>query len=94
MDLYWDVWQAFQCLASILAAMPEDATAFGNAVRRLRNKKSISLDQLAELAGMQRTYLGDIERGERNPALINMLKMAKALGVPLSKLILEMERES
>jgi transcriptional regulator with XRE-family HTH domain len=70
------------------------STAFGSAVRRLRNKKSISLDQLAELAGMQRTYLGDIERGERNPALVNMLKIAKALGVPLSKLILEMERES
>jgi transcriptional regulator with XRE-family HTH domain len=70
------------------------STAFGSAVRRLRNKKSISINKLAVLAGMQTTYLGDIERGNRNPALANMLKIAKALDVPLSKLIQEMENEA
>jgi DNA-binding XRE family transcriptional regulator len=65
---------------------------FGTAVRRLRRRKGISQEKLAELAGIHRTYMGDVERGTRNLALVNMTRIANALGLPLSELIREMER--
>ena len=65
--------------------------AFGLAVRRLRVKNALSQEKLAELAGIHRTYIGDVERGTRNIALINMTRIAKALGTSLSRLIAEME---
>lgn len=60
---------------------------FGMNVRALREAKSISQEKLAELAGMHRTYLGGIERGERNLSLFNMIKLARALDVSLSELV-------
>lgn len=60
---------------------------FGMNVRTLREAKNISQEKLAELAGMHRTYLGGIERGERNLSLLNMLKLSKALDVPLTELV-------
>lgn len=65
--------------------------AFGNAVRALRVARSLSQEKLAELAGIHRTYIGDVERGTRNIALLNMFRIANALGVQLSSLILNME---
>jgi len=65
---------------------------FGTAVRSLRRRKGISQEKLAELAGIHRTYMGDVERGTRNLALVNMTRIANALGLPLSELIREMER--
>lgn len=66
--------------------------AFGQAVRKLRLAKGISQEKLAELAEIHRTYIGDVERGTRNIALVNMTKIAAALDVALSRLIAEMER--
>jgi len=63
--------------------------AFGKAVRRLRLKRGISQERLAELAGIHRTYVGDVERGTRNIAIVNMNRIARALQVPLSRLIQE-----
>ncbi len=68
-------------------------SAFGHAVRRLRESKGLSQEGLAELADIHRTYIGDVERGTRNIALVNMTQIAKALGVSLSRLISEMEKE-
>jgi transcriptional regulator with XRE-family HTH domain len=59
---------------------------FGKRVRELRRAKSLSQEELAFRAGVHRTYLGGIERGERNPALENIEAIAKALGVSLSDL--------
>ena len=67
--------------------------AFGRTVRRLRESKGLSQEKLAELAGIHRTYIGDVERGTRNIALVNMTRIAKALGTSLSRIIAEMERE-
>jgi transcriptional regulator with XRE-family HTH domain len=64
---------------------------FGSAVRKFRHEKKISQEKLAELAEIHRTYIGDVERGIRNISLANMVKIASALGVPLSRLIAEME---
>jgi transcriptional regulator with XRE-family HTH domain len=68
--------------------------AFGLAVRKLRLEKGISQEQLAELAEIHRTYIGDVERGKRNIALINMTRISQALEVRLSQLIVEMETNS
>ena len=66
-------------------------SAFGKAVRRLRLTRQLSQEELAELAETHRTYIGDVERGTRNISLINMGRIAQALGVPLSRLIADME---
>lgn len=65
--------------------------AFGQAVKKLRLAKGLSQEKLAELAEIHRTYIGDVERGTRNVSLVNMTKIAAALGVPLSRVIHEME---
>ena len=65
--------------------------SFGDAVRKIRQRRGISQEKLAELAGIHRTYIGDVERGTRNLALVNMTRIAKALGLRLSELIREME---
>ena len=60
---------------------------FGKAVRARRKTLKITQEELAHRAGIHPTYLGDVERGERNIALINILKLAKALGVKAGALI-------
>ena len=60
---------------------------FGNTVRERRKKKGISQEELAELAGVHRTYIGMIERAEKNITLLNIQKIAKALSVPTHKLL-------
>jgi transcriptional regulator with XRE-family HTH domain len=52
----------------------------------------MSQERLAELAEIHRTYIGDVERGKRNIALVNMTKIAKALGISLSRLVKEAEK--
>ncbi len=66
--------------------------AFGDAVRELRGERGISQERLALEAGLDRTYLSGIERGERNPSLANLFKVADALGVRLSELVARAER--
>jgi transcriptional regulator with XRE-family HTH domain len=59
---------------------------FGERVRELRQAKGLSQEELAFRAKIHRTYLGGIERGERNPGLKNIAAIAKALEVSMSKL--------
>jgi transcriptional regulator with XRE-family HTH domain len=59
---------------------------FGERVREVRRARGLSQEELAFKAGMHRTPLGGIERGERNPALKNIAAIAKALGLTLSEL--------
>jgi len=59
---------------------------FGQRVRELRNRRGISQEELAFKAGVHRTYLGGIERGERNPSLKNIAAIAEALGIPLREI--------
>ena len=61
---------------------------FGKKVRELRQAKGLSQEELAFKVGVHRTYLGGIERGERNPSLKNIAAIAGALGISLSELFL------
>ena len=59
---------------------------FGLAIRQRRQEMSISQEDLAERAGLHRTYISDIERGSRNPSLESIERLAKALEIKISTL--------
>jgi XRE family transcriptional regulator, regulator of sulfur utilization len=59
----------------------------GEKIRSERTRKGISQEQLGELAKVHRTYVGMIERGEKNITLQNLVKFAKALGLQVRDLI-------
>lgn len=58
----------------------------GKKIRRLRKRQDVSQEALAEKAGIHRTYMGKIERGESNPPVQTVNKIAKALKVDISDL--------
>lgn len=61
--------------------------AFGKEVRRRRIALGLSQEQLAELAGLHRNFIGLIERGERNPTLLTLVGMSRALQITPAELI-------
>jgi len=61
--------------------------ALGTAVRAARLRAGISQEELADRSGLDRTYVGGVERGERNPSLISLGKIASGLNVTLSRLL-------
>lgn len=65
----------------------ETRRRFGLTVRRYREALGLSQEKLAERAALHRTYVGDVERGLRNVSLINIAKLAQALGVRCSALL-------
>ena len=60
---------------------------FGQKLRRIRQKKHISQEKLAELAGLHRTYVSSVERGERNVTIETIEKFAEALGIKMAQLM-------
>ena len=61
--------------------------SFGKQVRSLRLERGLSQEKLAELANLHRNYVGGVERGERNIAIINIVALAHALRVKPAKLL-------
>ena len=70
-----------------MAQRSQAHAALGRAIRDFRGRRQISQEDLAHRAGMHRTYLGGIERGERNPSYTNILKVADALDVDAWELL-------
>lgn len=66
---------------------------FGAAIRKLRREKNISQEQLADMCCLHRTYISDVELGKRNVSLENIEKMASALGISISVLFKEVEKQ-
>ena len=67
-------------------AMSEIAKSVGQRIRNYRTQRGLSQEKLAELSGCHPTYIGQVERGEKNATLESIEKIASALNVSLSKL--------
>jgi len=74
---------------SVRHAKNPHLVALGAAIRAVRTQSGVSQEALALLAEVDRSYLGGIERGEVNLALINIVKIAGGLGVSVAELMLE-----
>lgn len=61
--------------------------AIGKAIRQRRKEFGISQEELADRSGINRTYIGDVERGERNLALVNIVVFAETLDLTASELL-------
>jgi transcriptional regulator with XRE-family HTH domain len=69
------------------ASARDPRAEFGRRVRRQRNDLDLTLEELAEKAGMHWTYIGSVERGERNLSLVNIVRLARALGIGPEELV-------
>ncbi len=69
--------------------MQDWRAVLGRNVHRLRRQRGMTQEELAFEAEIDLTYMGGIERGKRNPSLLVMARVAKALSVPLAKLLSE-----
>ena len=74
-------------MSSIMIEKAEISIKLGLKIKEIRNKKSLSQEQLAHLADVHRTYIGMIERAEKNITLVNAYKIAKALEIDLVELL-------
>lgn len=74
-------------------AKPDVRERFGSAVKFRREELGLTQEDLADKAGIHRTYLSDVERGTRNLSLVNIEKLATALSVTMSKLFEAVEAE-
>lgn len=71
--------------------MSAEAQQFGASVRRLRLARSLSQEALAAALNLYRTYIGSVERGERNISISSMERIASELGVSISEMLVSCE---
>lgn len=69
------------------------AKQFGALIRHLRLEQEMSQEEFAHYCNLHRTYIGSIERGEKTVSIETANKIAKALGIPLSQIFLQLEAE-
>jgi len=67
--------------------MEKEVLNFGRNLRKIRLSKKLSQGEVAKTLGVHRSYISGLERGARNPSLVTVQKVAKALGVSADKLI-------
>lgn len=67
--------------------MKNEILQFGNKLREVRLKKGESQGDIARILGVHRSYISGLERGRRNPSLLTVYKVAKALGVSVNELL-------
>ena len=68
--------------------------AFGRVLRNIRKKSKLSQDDLGAKSGYHRTYIGQLERGEKSPSLRTLFNLATTLGISPSALIRQVERST
>ena len=71
----------------------DEAVAFGKVLRRLRKEAGLTQEQLGLEADLRRTYVSILELGQQQPSLGTILKLARALGIPASAVIAEVEEK-
>jgi len=75
------------CQGAIMDFKNEILVKFGKCVRKIRKENNLSQEDLAYKANLHRTYIGMVERAEKNITLINIKKIADALNIPINKLL-------
>ena len=70
-----------------MARISEVSLRFGEKLRKLRKQRGISQEELAGRAGLHRTYVSSVERGERNVSLETIERLARGLGLPMGDLM-------
>jgi len=73
--------------------MQLDSMVVGKAIAVLREKKGLTQEVLSGLAGIGRTHLSAIERGERKPTLETLYRISQALDTSMSKVVMEIEKD-
>jgi transcriptional regulator with XRE-family HTH domain len=73
------------------SATPALIRAIGQALRDERERRGWSQEELSDRAGLDRTYLSGVERGQRSPNLRNLIRLTEALAIPLSRVLLAAE---
>jgi transcriptional regulator with XRE-family HTH domain len=73
---------------------PAVQRALGQRIRELREKRGWSQEEFADICELHRTYMGAIERGERNLTILSVLTVAQHLGLTVSQLLSGMERRA
>ncbi|MGO0307973.1 helix-turn-helix domain-containing protein [Endozoicomonas acroporae] len=68
--------------------------SFGETIHKYRGIAGLSQESLAEKAGLDRTYISSVERGQRNVSLLNICKLANALQLPPSELLVNVGRSA
>jgi transcriptional regulator with XRE-family HTH domain len=71
-------------------ARSQTLTKFGEIIRKKRLEKNLSQEDFAELVGVHRTYIGMLERAEKNITLLNIEKIANALNISIAELLKEL----
>lgn len=66
---------------------------FGKTLRSLRLQKSISQEKLAELSNLHRTYISEVERGNRNISIVNIFRICASLEIDPASFFDEMQKE-
>lgn len=67
--------------------LPNARMIFAQRLRQIRQIRGLSQEKLADMAGLHRTYVGSVERSERNVSIDNMERLAKALEVDITELL-------
>lgn len=67
--------------------IPESRKIFARNLKKMRVKQQLSQEKLADIAGLHRTYIGSVERGERNISIDNMERLASALNITIQDLL-------
>lgn len=65
----------------------QELITLGKIIREKRESQNITQVELASRAGVDRNYIGMVERGERNPSYLSLQKIAQGLGIPVNELI-------
>lgn len=87
-------WQGMnlECTTALVSAkgadLPGNLQRLGAAIRAAREDKALSQEELAHAAGIDRSHMGKIERGERNVTLLSLIRAAGALGTTASDLLI------
>lgn len=74
-------------MAEYTSSEKEILVAFGLKIKNIRLSLNLSQEEMAELCNLHRTYIGSMERGERNISILNIVKICKSIKYPLGKIL-------